>query len=302
MVTGFEHTSAQTVVIPLLGSVDPGAASLPVLTVVLAALDSFNPCAFFVLLFLLSLLIHSGSRARMLTIGGTFIFFSGLVYYIFLAAWLSVFMVLGALPAVTVAAGIIAVGVSLINIKDFFFFKRGFSLTISEEAKPKLFERMRGLLKSVSITSAVFGTAVLAAAANSYELLCTAGFPMVFTRALTLHRITPLGYYLYLLLYDVIYVLPMGAIMVTFVMTLGSHRLTEWHGRQLKLVSGMMMLMLGLVLLIDPPLLTDGLVSGVVMAAAIAVAGLVIFISRKLCPDIVHHGELHGPFHHDGPQ
>ena len=81
--------------IPFLGSIDPASVSLPVFTVVIGALDSFNPCAFFVLLFLLSLLIHARSRRRMFLIGGIFVLFSGLIYFLFMAAWLNVFLVVG---------------------------------------------------------------------------------------------------------------------------------------------------------------------------------------------------------------
>jgi hypothetical protein len=59
--------------LPLLDDVEIDALPLPVLTLLLAALDAFNPCAFFVLLVLLSLMVHSGSRARMLLVGGTFV-------------------------------------------------------------------------------------------------------------------------------------------------------------------------------------------------------------------------------------
>jgi ABC-type sugar transport system permease subunit len=92
--------------LPLLGSVDPGTLSLPVLTVALASLDAFNPCAFFVLLFLLSLLVHARYRWRMLLIGGVFVFFSGLIYFVFMAAWLNVFLLVGELRIITLLAGL----------------------------------------------------------------------------------------------------------------------------------------------------------------------------------------------------
>ena len=79
--------------LPLLGKIDLRTLSLPAFTLVLAGLDSFNPCAFFVLLFLLSLLVHARNRGHMLIIGGTFVFFSGLVYFLFMAAWLNLFLV-----------------------------------------------------------------------------------------------------------------------------------------------------------------------------------------------------------------
>lgn len=269
------------VTVPLLGKVDTSTLSLPVFTVMIAALDSFNPCAFFVLFFLLSLLIHAHSRSRMLLIGGVFVFFSGLVYFVFMAAWLNLFLLVGALPFVTVTAGIVALAVAAINIKDFFLFEQGISLVIPQAQKPKLFARMRNLLKADSLISMLTGTAVLALAANSYELLCTAGFPMVYTRMLTLRQLSSAQYYLYLVFYNVVYIIPLAIIVVIFTVTLGSRKLTEWHGRVLKLVSGLMMLSLGLVLLINPSLLNDPAVSGGLFAGALVTAVLIILAARK---------------------
>ena len=59
-------TAAATINLPLVGALDPASLSLPALTLVLAGLDAFNPCAFFVLLFLLSMMAHQKSRARKL--------------------------------------------------------------------------------------------------------------------------------------------------------------------------------------------------------------------------------------------
>jgi len=141
----------QIIKVLFLGDIDLSVISLPVMTVILGGLDSFNPCAFFVLFFLLSLLIHAKSRERMFLIGGTFVFFSGFIYFVFMAAWLNLFIIAGQLLVITVIAGIIALTVAVINIKDFFFFSKGVSLSIPEKAKPKLFERMRNLLKSTSV-------------------------------------------------------------------------------------------------------------------------------------------------------
>lgn len=268
--------------LPVVGEVDASTMSLPALTVILAGIDSFNPCAFFVLFFLLSLLIHSGSRTRMLLIGGTFILMSGVVYFLFMSAWLNIFLILGTRAVITVAAGLVAVLVSIVNIKDFFFFKKGVSLTISDEAKSKLLDRMRHLLKSTSVFSALAATTVLAVAANSYELLCTAGFPMVYTRALTLKRLTSIEYYAYIGLYNAVYVIPLMTIMVVFVLTLGSRKLTEWQGRELKLLSGMMMLGLGLALLIRPALLTDAFSSFAIMLSALGAAAVIIAASKMM--------------------
>jgi hypothetical protein len=260
--------------LPVLGTVDLQRWSLPVLTVVLASLDAFNPCAFFVLLFLLSLLVHAKSRARMLFIGGVFVLFSGLVYFAFMAAWLNVFLMMGEIRGVTLVAGLVAVFIAAVNIKDYFWFQQGLTLSIPEAAKPGLFKRMRGVVTAGGVAPMALGTVLLAVVANSYELLCTAGFPMVFTRALTLQDLGSASYYGYLALYNVIYVIPLVLIVLAFTYTLGSRKLSEREGRLLKLVSGYMMLGLGLMLVLAPQWLTHAGSAIGVLALALAAAGL----------------------------
>jgi thiol-disulfide isomerase/thioredoxin len=272
---------AQSIDLPLIGRLNPALLSLPLFTLVIAGLDSFNPCAFFVLFFLLSLLIHAHSRRRMAIIGGTFVFFSGLIYFLFMAAWLNLFLLVGQLSFITAVAGSIALVIAVINIKDFFYFRKGVSLTISEAAKPRLFERMRGLLRAGSLPAMVGGTVLLAVAANSYEILCTAGFPMVFTRVLTLHSLTSGAYYLYLVFYNVVYVIPLAVIVAIFTITLGSRKLTERQGRVLKLLSGVMMLFLGLILLIRPSLLNNAAASVAMLVAALVTSWLVVRLTPQ---------------------
>jgi thiol-disulfide isomerase/thioredoxin len=267
-----ERSAATTINLPFVGMVDVQAFSLPVLTVVLAGMDAFNPCAFFVLLFLLSLLVHAKSRARMAIVGGTFVLFSGLVYFVFMAAWLNVFLIAGELRVITMIAGLLALTVAALNIKDFFWFKEGPSLSIPESAKPGLFKRMRGIVATGSLGPMLASTVLLAIVANSYELLCTAGFPMVYTRVLTLAGLETWQYYAWLAVYNVIYVIPLLVIVIVFVRTMGARKLSESEGRVLKLVSGFMMLGFGLLLLAAPQLLTNPLASIVVLLVAVAVA------------------------------
>jgi thiol-disulfide isomerase/thioredoxin len=272
----------KTITLPIFGKMDASKITLPVLTLILAGLDSFNPCAFFVLFLLLSILVYARSRKRMLLIGGTFVFFSGFIYFLFMSAWLNLFLYTGQLKIITKIAGLIALVISVINIKDFFLFKKGLSLSVPEKAKPKLFERMRNLLKATSLPSMLAGTIVLATAANTYELLCTVGFPIVFTRILTLSNLMPLQYYFYLIFYNVIYVIPLGVVVLVFAITLGSKKLTEWQGQILKLISGMMMLGLGGILLINPDLFNNLLVSVALLLIALTASGIIILITKRL--------------------
>jgi hypothetical protein len=104
---------------------------------------------------------------------------------------------------------------------------------------------------------------------------------MIFTRLLTLTPLPTTTYYLYLVLYNVVYVLPLTAITAVFVFTLGARTLTVREGRMLKLLSGLMMLGLGILLLVDPGLLSNGLIAIALLAAAIALAAL----TARLWPD-----------------
>ena len=269
-----EPAAASHIDIPFVGSVDAASLSLPALTLVLAGLDAFNPCAFFVLLFLLSMMAHQKSRRRMLLIGGVFVAISGLMYFAFMAAWLNVFQIFGHLAWVTMAAGALAVFVGAVNVKDFFWFEKGLSLSIPESKKPDIFRRARLILAAERLPAMLAATAFLAVAANFYELLCTAGFPMVYTRLLTLADLSPAGRYAYLAAYNLIYVLPLAAIVIVFARTLGARKLTEREGRLLKLMSGLMMLGLGAVLLIAPQLTSQVGIAFGLMAVAVAVTWL----------------------------
>jgi hypothetical protein len=269
-----------TVRVPLWGNVEASQLSLPALTMVLAGCDAFNPCAFFVLLFLLSLLLHSHSRWRMLLVGGTFVFFSALVYFLFMAAWLNLFFVIGHLRAITLTAGLVAMGVAVVNVKDFFSFKQGVSLSIPESVKPGLYQRMTRLIREATLGRLLVGTVALASLVNLYELLCTSGFPMVYTRVLTLRQLSMSTYYLYLVLYNGIYVLPLALIVLAFGLTLGGHKLTEYEGRVLKLLSGLMMFGLGAALLISPEVLNSALGATALLVATVALTALIVVAER----------------------
>lgn len=267
---------AAALVLPLFGTIDQQSVSLPLLTVMIATVDAFNPCAFFVLMFLMSMLAHARKRGRMAVIGAIFVLTSGLLYFAFMAAWLNVFLVIGELRWVTVLAALIALGLAVINIKDYLWFGRGVSASIPETAKPGLYQRMRTLMLADNWPALLVGTVTLAIAANTYELLCTAGFPMLFTRLLTLRELPPSGHYLYLALYNLVYVVPLLGIATLFVITFGSRKLQAHEGRILKLLSGLMMLGLGLALLLRPEWLTDiGSAAAILLTAAVATALIV---------------------------
>ena len=244
--------------IPFLGSIDPKTVSLPLLTAVVGLLDGFNACAMFVLLVLLGILIRMGSRKRMALVAGTFVFVSGFVYFLFMSAWLNLFEYIGSVAIAFTIVGIIAVVVGIVNIKDFFFFKKGPSLSIPERFKPGIFGKMREIVEHESVLIMLGAAVVLAISVNFVEFLCTFGLPMVYTKVLAEQQLPPLAKYGYLALYQVFYMLDDGIMVAVAVITLSSRKMTERYGRALKLICGLMMLVLGIVLILNPGLMAFG--------------------------------------------
>ncbi|MDX1570029.1 MAG: hypothetical protein R3200_06040 [Xanthomonadales bacterium] len=254
LLTGRIDSLAHDVAVPLpgLGQVSPGELGLPVFTVVLGLIDGFNPCAMWVLLFLLSLLVHVRSRWRIAAIAGTFVLVSGIVYFAFMAAWLNVFLFLGYSRLLQVLLGCLAITVGAVHVKDFFALHRGLSLSIPEAAKPTLYERVRRVVRAENFPAAMLGIVTLAVLVNFIELLCTAGLPALFTQVLTYYPLSDAGYYGYLLLYNLAYIFDDGIMVTIAVATLGQRRLQEKEGRWLKLLSGGLIFALGLVMLLAP--------------------------------------------------
>lgn len=225
---------------------------LPLFTVVIGVLDGFNPCAMWVLLFLLSLLVNLQDRRKMALIAGTFVIVSGLVYFAFMAAWLNVFLVLGLSRAVQIGFGGIALFIGLVNVKDFFALHQGLSLSIPKSAKPGLYARTRRILQADNLAGALVGVIILAGLVNTIELLCTAGFPAIYTQILTMQQLPTWTYYGYLGLYNLAYILDDSLMVTIAVVTLSRLKLQEGAGRWLKLTSGLVMACLGVTLLLAP--------------------------------------------------
>jgi hypothetical protein len=223
-----------------------------VFTVVIGLLDGFNPCVMWVLLFVLSLLVNLHDRVKMAVIGGTFVLVSGIVYFAFMAAWLNLFLLAGVSRVMEVLLGLIAGVVGTLNVKDAVAAGRGPSLAIPASARPGIYARVRAVVMAEHPGAALDGVIVLAVLVNVVELLCTAGFPAVYTRILTRHELPVWKYYGYLALYNVAYVLDDGLMLALAVVTLSRRKLQERAGRWLKLVSGSVMLGLGAVLIARP--------------------------------------------------
>ncbi|HEY8330322.1 MAG TPA: glutaredoxin family protein [Pseudomonas sp.] len=266
-----EHRGAQ--LLALLADGQPAAASvqsglfgtlsverlgLPLFTLALGLLDGVNPCAMWVLLFLLSLLLHLHDRARMALVAGTFVLVSGAVYYAFMAAWLNLFLLVGLSTLLVWALSAVAIAIGLVNLRDGLRPGSDFTLSIPAAAKPGLYARIRYILQADSLLPALAGVAALALVVNFIELLCTAGLPAIYTAVLTQQGLTPLAHYAYLGLYILGYIADDALMVATAVAALSSHKLSAQAGRGLKILSGLVMLALGAVMLLRPEWLLQG--------------------------------------------
>ena len=205
-----------------------------------------------VLIFMISMLASLRDRGKMLAICGVFVAVEGIAYFAFMAAWLNLFLLIGISRISEIALGVIAGIAGAINIKDFFAFGRGISLSIPPAAKPGIYARVRAILLAQNMTAALAATVVLAVLVQVVEFMCTSGFPALYTRILTMRRLEGWGYYGYLLLYNAAYMLDDVIVLAIGVVTLSQRRLQEQEGRWLKLASGVVMLGLGVYLIALP--------------------------------------------------
>jgi glutaredoxin len=239
----------------LFGTLSASRLGLPLFTLALGLLDGFNPCAMWVLLFLLALLMHLRDRRRMALIAGTFVLVSGAVYYAFMAAWLNVFLAVGLSGALRVGLGALALAIGAVNVRDALVPGGGFTLSIPAAAKPGLYARMRAVLQAERLPASLAAVAALAVVVNFVELLCTAGFPALYTAVLAQQDLGTAAYYGYLGLYIAGYIADDSLMVAAAVAALGARRLTDRAGRWLKLASGAVMLGLGTVVIARPGLL-----------------------------------------------
>ena len=234
------------------GELRVGNLGLPLFTIVIGLLDGFNPCSMWVLIFMLSLLAGLDNRPKVLLIAGTFVAVEGIAYFAFMAAWLNTFLLIGLSRITELILGSIAGLIGGLNIKDFWAFRRGISLGIPEAAKPGLYAKMRRILQAETIIAALLGTVMLAVLVQAVELVCTAGLPALYTRILTMQQLERWGYYGYLALYNVAYMLDDVLALTIGVITMSHYKLQEREGRWLKLISGIVMVGLSTVMIVKP--------------------------------------------------
>ncbi len=284
---GTSATDDGAIEVPLIGDVELAGRSAIGVTALIALVDGFNPCSLWVLTVLLAMVLNAGaSRSRVIAVGGTFLATTALLYGAFIAGLFTVLGLVERLGAIRVGVAVVALVVGTVNVKDYFAYKQGISLTIPDRFKPRIYRGGRAVRDGHrSLLSVLVTTVLLAGGVALVELPCTAGFPVIWTGTLrTLGIEGGVGFAGLLALYLLIYVLDELVVFGVVVVTLRITAFEEKHGRLLKLVGGAIMVALGLAMLFVPTLLEDlaGLLALTAGSALLVV--LLVAVGRWLAP------------------
>ena len=243
---------------PVIGEVDLTVMSLSALSILLGFLDGFNPCAMWVLITLLTLLINTHDMKKVWIIGGTFLFVSGIVYYLFIAAWLNVFLLIGFNGWVQKIIGLVALGGGGFYLFEAFGKNANTCHVTSMSGRQKTITRMKEIMQIAQWPAMILGVAVLAVSVNMIELVCTAGLPAVFTQILAFNDVSTMARYGYIGLFILMYMIDDMVIFAIAVFTLHATGLTTKYRRFTLIFGGLLMYVLGLLLIFAPEALTFG--------------------------------------------
>lgn len=255
-----ENKVEKIIDLPFIGKINTINFSLPALAVIIGAIDGFNPCSMWVLMFLISLLLGMKSRKRMWALGGTFIVASAAVYFLFMAAWLQLILFLGFIAWIRIAIGLIALGIGGYHLYDYIKNrKNGVGCKVTGNEKRKLvFEKLKNIAHQNSLWMALGGIILLAFAVNLVELVCSAGFPAIFTQVLSLSNLPTWQYYAYILLYIFFFMLDDIIIFAIAMFTLKATGISTKYAKLSKVIGGILMIVIGIILVFKPELLMFG--------------------------------------------
>ncbi len=244
--------------VPFLGIVDAKTVSLPILAAVIGLVDGFNPCAMWVLLFLISILIGMKDKKRMWILGLTFIFTSAFIYLLFMASWLKVTMSITSINWVKTLIGVIAIIGGSFNLKNYLKSRKEDDgcTVVDDKKRNKIIEKIRYITMEKNFLLSMLGVILLTISVNIVELACSAGLPFLFTQVLAMNALSSIEYIVYMLIYILFFliddIIVFAIAMITFELTGVSTKYSKYSN----LIGGIIMLLIGLFLIIKPELLS----------------------------------------------
>jgi len=238
--------------LPVFGSISTKEVSLPVISILIGFIDGFNPCAMWVLLFLISVLIGIKDRKKMWILGTVFLGTSALIYLLFMIAWLNVIVFLGALFWIKLLIASIALIGGVWNLKAFFTNKEDGCEVVSEKKRSKVLNKIKYITSSQKYSLAIIGIIGLAVSVNFIELTCSAGLPVVFTNLLALNNLSVLEYGFYLFLYILFFLIDDLLIFFIAMKTLKITGLSNKYAKYSHLIGGILMVLVGILMIFKP--------------------------------------------------
>lgn len=239
--------------LPLIGEVKLKNLTLPLVTVVIGLADGFNPCAMWVLLFLISMLIGMKDKKRMWILGSTFLLTSALIYLIFMMSWLNLANLLISVVWVRVIIAIVSLVGGIINLRGYIKHRKVSGCDVVDDKKRnKIITRIKKFTTEKNFWLAILGVIVLAISVNVVELACSAGLPVMFIEILSLNNLTAIEEIIYIVLYMLFFLLDDFVVFVIAMTTLSLTGVSSKYGNLSKLIGGILMLFIGLLLMFKP--------------------------------------------------
>lgn len=239
--------------LPLIGEVKLKNLTLPLVTVVIGLADGFNPCAMWVLLFLISMLIGMKDKKRMWILGSTFLLTSALIYLIFMMSWLNLANLLISVVWVRVIIAVVSLVGGIINLRGYIKHRKVSGCDVVDDKKRnKIITRIKKFTTEKNFWLAILGVIVLAISVNVVELACSVGLPVMFIEILSLNNLTAIEEIIYIVLYMLFFLLDDFVIFVIAMTTLSLTGVSSKYGNLSKLIGGILMLLIGLLLMFKP--------------------------------------------------
>lgn len=253
------NTSAEEEMdVPILGEINAKNVSLPLLAVVLGFVDGFNPCAMWILIFLITMLFNMKDRKKMWILGLTFILTSGIVYLAFMLAWLNLATFISKISFIRLLVAFVAIIVGIVNVSKYISQitkKDDGCEVVSSTDRKKIMNKIKSITTEKKFIIALLGIIVLAASVNVIELMCSIGLPLLFTQILAMNDLSNISYIIYMLIYILFFLIDDIVVFVISMVTLKVTGLSTKYTKYSHLVGGIIMLLIGVLLIIKPEIL-----------------------------------------------
>ncbi len=256
--TDIDTSSDYLFTLPFIGTIDIRNVSLLLVSLILGLVDGFNPCAMWVLVFLISMLISLQNRKRVWLLGGAFLFTTAIFYFMVLFTWIQALSFIASKTVFQIIIGsvaIIAGGYNLYRyIKSQVKKEDGCDVT-DIKTKKTLVEKVRKVATASSFWFALAGVIGIAVLVNLIELACSTGLPVLFTQILALNGISGASSIIYVLLYLLFFMIDDIIVFALSVWTFKVSPISNRFTKYSHLVGGVLMVLIGILMIFFPSIL-----------------------------------------------